>query len=179
MDNLAWRHLNVKTITYAEVAGKGAKQIEFDQVSIDDATAYSAEDADIALQLHRYLYPRIAADPKLDHIYATIEMPVREVLFEMERNGVMLDAALLAAQSRELGDKVMALEQQAFQLAGQPFNLASPKQLGEILFDKMKLPTVRKTATGQPSTDEDVLTELAADYPLPKMPARASRARRN
>ena len=169
MDNLAWRHLNVKTIAYAEVAGKGAKQIGFDQVSIADATAYSAEDADITLQLHRCLYPRVAADPKLDHVYATIEMPVREVLFEMEREGVMLDAALLAAQSRELGAKVMALEQQAYQLAGQPFNLASPKQLGEILFDKMKLPTVRKTATGQPSTDEDVLTELAADYPLPKV----------
>ena len=169
MDNLAWRHLNVKTITYAEVAGKGAKQIGFDQVSIDDATAYSAEDADITLQLHQYLYPRVAADAKLDHVYTTIEMPVREVLFEMEREGVMLDAALLAAQSRELGEKVMALEQQAYQLAGQPFNLASPKQLGEILFDKMKLPTVRKTATGQPSTDEDVLTELAADYPLPKV----------
>jgi DNA polymerase-1 len=169
MDGLAWRHLDVKTITYAEVAGKGAKQISFDQVSIDDATAYSAEDADITLQLHRYLHPRIAADAKLEYIYAAIEMPVRQILFEMERNGVMLDAALLAAQSRELAEKVMALEQQAYKLAGQPFNLASPKQLGEILFDRMKLPTVRKTATGQPSTDEDVLTELAADYPLPKV----------
>jgi DNA polymerase I len=169
MDNLAWRHLNVKTIAYAAVAGKGAKQIGFDQVSIADATAYSAEDADITLQLHHSLYPRVEADPKLDHVYTAIEMPVREVLFEMERDGVMLDTALLAAQSRELGVKVMALEQQAYQLAGQPFNLASPKQLGEILFDKMKLPTVRKTATGQPSTDEEVLTELAADYPLPKV----------
>ena len=169
MDNLAWRHLNVRTITYAEVAGKGAKQIGFDQVSIADATAYSAEDADITLQLHRYLHPRVAADAKLDRIYATIEMPVRQVLFEMEREGVMLDTALLAAQSRELGAKVMALEEEAYRLAGQPFNLASPKQLGEILFDKMKLPTLRKTATGQPSTDEEVLTELAADYPLPKV----------
>jgi hypothetical protein len=169
MDNLAWRHLNVKTMTYAMVAGKGAKQIDFDQVSIPDATAYSAEDTDIVVQLHRCLYPRVAGDPKLEHIYTTIEMPVREVLYEMERNGVMLDAALLAAQGRELGIKVMTLEQQAFQLAGQPFNLGSPRQLGEILFDKMKLPTVRKTATGQPSTDEDVLTQLAADYPLPKI----------
>jgi len=169
MDNLAWRHLGVKTITYAEVAGKGAKQIGFDQVSIADATAYSAEDADITLQLHRFLHPRVAADPKLDHVYSAIEMPVREILFEMEREGVMLDTALLAAQSRELAGKVMALEQQAYQLAGQPFNLASPKQLGEVLFDKMKLPTLRKTATGQPSTDEEVLTELAADYPLPKV----------
>ena len=169
MDNLAWRHLSVKTIAYTDITGKGAKQIEFDQVGIAEATAYSAEDVDIALQLHRRLYPSIAADPKLERIYTTIEMPVREVLYGMERDGVMLDAALLSAQSRELGGKVMALEQQAFQLAGQPFNLASPKQLGEILFDKMKLPTVRKTATGQPSTDEDVLTMLAADYPLPKI----------
>ncbi len=169
MDNLAWRHLNVKTITYADVAGKGAKQIGFDQVSIEDAAAYSAEDADITLQLHRALHPRVHADAKLDHVYMGIEMPVREVLFRMEREGVLVDAALLAAQSRELGEKAMALEQQAFQLAGQPFNLASPKQLGEILFQKMKLPTLRKTATGQPSTDEEVLTELAADYPLPRV----------
>ena len=169
MDNLAWRHLGVKTITYAEVAGKGAKQIGFDQVSIADATAYSAEDADVTLQLHRHLHPRIAAEPKLDHVYTAIELPVREILYRMEREGVMIDAALLAAQSRELGDKVMALEQQAYQLAGQPFNLASPRQLGEILFQKMSLPALRKTATGQPSTDEDVLTELAADYPLPKV----------
>ena len=169
MDNLAWRHLGVKTVTYAEVAGKGAKQIGFDQVGIDEATAYSAEDADITLQLHRHLYPQVEGDAKLDHVYTAIELPVREVLFRMERNGVMLDAALLGAQSSELAAKVMALEQKAFELAGQPFNLSSPKQLGEILFQKMKLPVVRKTATGQPSTDEDVLTELAADYPLPKV----------
>ncbi len=117
----------------------------------------------------RRLYPRVAADPKLDHVYTAIELPVREILFEMEREGVMVDTALLAAQSRELAEKLMALEQQAYQLAGQPFNLASPKQLGEILFSKMKLPTLRKTASGQPSTDEEVLTELAADYPLPKV----------
>ena len=169
MDNLAWRHLGVKTIAYADVTGKGAKQIGFDQVAIDDATRYSAEDADIALQLHRHLHPPIAADAKLDHVYTAIEMPVREVLFRMERDGVMIDAALLAAQSRELGEKAYALEQRAYELAGQPFNLASPRQLGEILFTKMKLPPPRKTATGQPSTDEDVLTVLAADYPLPKL----------
>jgi DNA polymerase-1 len=169
MDSLAWRHLGVKTIAYAEVAGKGAKQIGFDQVSIADAAAYSAEDADVTLQLHRHLYPRVAAEPKLDHVYRAIELPVREILFEMEREGVMLDAGLLAAQSRELGEKVLALEERAYALAGQPFNLASPKQLGEILFERMKLPVLRKTATGQPSTDEEVLTELAADYPLPKL----------
>jgi len=169
MDNLAWRHLGVKTIAYAEVTGKGSRQIGFDQVALDDATAYSAEDADITLQLHRHLHPRIAEDAKLDHVYGAIEMPVREVLFRMEREGVMIDAALLAAQSRELGAKAMALEQQAYELAGQPFNLASPRQLGEILFGKMKLPPLRKTSTGQASTDEDVLTELAANYPLPKL----------
>jgi DNA polymerase-1 len=169
MDNLAWRHLGVKTITYAEVCGKGAKQIGFDQVGINEATAYSAEDADITLQLHRNLHPQIASDAKLEHVYTTIELPVREVLFRMERNGIMLDAGLLAAQGNELAAKVLALEEQAFALAGQPFNLASPRQLGEILFQKMSLPVVRKTATGQPSTDEDVLTELAADYPLPKL----------
>ena len=169
MDNLAWRHLNVKTIAYDEVTGKGAARIGFDQVSIEDATAYSAEDADITLQLHRALYPRLAADARLDYVYTAIELPVRDVLFTMERNGVLLDAALLAAQSRELGERVLALEQEAYALAGQPFNLGSPKQLGEILFEKMKLPVVKKTATGQPSTDEDVLQELAADYPLPKL----------
>src|SRR6266536_517132 len=169
MDNLAWRHLGVKTVTYAEMVGKGARQIAFDQVSLEDATTYSAEDADVTLQLHRHLYPRVAAVPKLDHIYTAIEIPVREILFRMEREGVMIDTALLGAQSRELGEKVMALEQQAYALAGQPFNLSSPRQLGEILFQKMKLPAPRKTATGQPSTDEDVLTELAANFPLPKL----------
>ena len=168
MDSLAWRHLNVKTVAYADVAGKGAKQIDFDQVDVEAATRYSAEDADVTLQLHRYLYPRIAADPKLDRVYSKIEMPVREVLYEMERTGVMLDSALLAAQSRELGEKVMALEREAYDLAGHPFNLSSPRQLGEILFERMQLPSPRKTATGQPSTDEDVLTELAGNYPLPK-----------
>jgi DNA polymerase-1 len=169
MDNLAWRHLGVKTISYAEVAGKGAKQIGFDQVGIEDATAYSAEDADVTLQLHRHLYPRIAAEPKLEHVYAGIEIPVRDILFRMERAGVMVDAELLAAQSRELGEKALAVEREAHALAGGPFNLASPKQLGEILFQKMQLPVLRRTATGAPSTDEDVLTELAADYPLPRL----------
>ena len=169
MDNLAWRHLDVKTLTYDEVTGKGANRIPFEQVAVDRATEYSAEDADVTLRLHHALHPRIAADPKLLRVYAEIELPVREVLFRMERNGVLVDGALLAKQSRELGERVMALEQQAHQVAGQPFNLGSPKQLGEILFERMKLPVVRKTATGQPSTDEEVLQELAADYPLPKL----------
>ena len=169
MDNLAWRHLDAKTITYDDVTGKGANRIGFDQVAVDRATEYAAEDADITLRLHHALYPPIAADAKLDYVYAQLEMPVREVLFRMERNGILVDSALLARQSRELGERVVALEQQAHQLAGQPFNLGSPKQLGEILFQKMGLPVVKKTATGQPSTDEEVLAELAADYPLPKV----------
>ncbi|HTR59333.1 MAG TPA: DNA polymerase I [Casimicrobiaceae bacterium] len=169
MESLASRHLDVKTIAYAEVTGRGAAQIGFDQVAIDRATEFAAEDADIALQLHRALYPRIAGDAKLAYIYETIELPTREVLFRMERNGVLLEPARLAAQSRELGERLLALEQQAYQLAGGPFNLGSPRQLGEILFDRLKLPPVKKTATGQPSTDEDVLQQLAADYPLPKL----------
>jgi DNA polymerase-1 len=169
MDNLAWRHLNVKAISYDDVTGKGASRIPFEQVAIDRATEYAAEDADITMRLHEALHPRIAADPKLAFIYSQLEMPVREVLFRMERNGILVDAQLLVRHGRELGDRVMALEQQAHQLAGQPFNLGSPKQLGEILFQKMNLPVVRKTATGQPSTDEEVLQELAADYPLPKV----------
>ncbi len=169
MDNLAWRHLNLKTLSYDEVTGKGATRIPFEQVAVERATEYAAEDADITLQLHQALHPPIAADAKLEFVYAQIEMPVREVLFRMERNGILIDSQLLAQQSRELGARVMALEQQAHQLAGQPFNLGSPKQLGEILFQRMNLPVVRKTATGQPSTDEDVLQELAADYPLPKI----------
>ena len=169
MDNLASRYLDVKTITYAEVAGKGASQIGFEQVALDRATEYSAEDVDITLQLHDTLQPKVAANAKLAFVYSQIEMPTREVLFRMEREGVLIDSALMSAQSRELGERIMELEQKAFKEAGQPFNLGSPKQLGEILFQRMQLPVVKKTATGQPSTDEDVLQQLAADYPLPKL----------
>jgi len=169
MDDLAMRHLGVKTITYEEVTGKGAKQIGFDQVAIDTATQYAAEDADITLQLHQTLLPQIKAQGKLEHVYRDIEMPARQVLFVMERNGVLLDSKLLNIQSRELGEKLLALETQAYELAGQPFNLASPKQLQEILFDKLGIPSKKKTATGSRSTDEEVLQELALDYPLPKL----------
>ncbi|MEP6656512.1 MAG: DNA polymerase I, partial [Betaproteobacteria bacterium] len=169
MDNLAGRHLDVKTIAYVEVAGKGATQIPFDQVSVERAMEYSAENADIVLQLHRRLHPRIAEDARLAHVYGDIEMPVREILFRMERHGVLIDSALLNAQGSELGMRIMTLEHAAHEAAGQPFNLGSPKQLCEVLFEKMKLPVRKKTATGQPSTDEDVLQELAADYPLPKL----------
>ena len=169
MDNLAWRHLDVKTLTYDDVTGKGANRIEFDQVAVERAGEYAAEDADVTLQVHRALHPRIAEDEKLSRIYSTIELPVREVLFRMERNGVLIDSALLAEQGRSLTERVAALEQQAYAQAGQPFNLGSPKQLCEILFTKLKLPVLKKTATGQPSTDEDVLQELAANHALPKL----------
>jgi DNA polymerase-1 len=169
MDNLALRHLNVKTISYAEVAGKGAKQLCFDQVDIGIATRYAAEDADITLQLHQKLSPQIAAQQGLEHVYRNIELPSMHVLYTMERNGVLLDTALLQIQSRELGEKLVALEARAHEAAGQPFNLNSPKQIQEILFDKLGLPVVKKTPSGSPSTDEEVLQELALDYPLPKI----------
>ncbi len=169
MDNLALRHLNIKTISYAEVVGKGAKQLCFDQVDLDIATRYAAEDADITLQLHQCLVPQIEAQSGLRHVYRDIELPTMRVLFIMERNGVLLDSALLQIQSRELGEKLIALEAKAYQAAEQPFNLNSPKQLREILFDKLGLPVKKKTPSGDPSTDEEVLQELALDYPLPKI----------
>ena len=168
MDTLAERYLGLKTITYDEVTGKGAQRIGFEQVDVQRATEYSAEDADVTLRLHQVLYPKLAADEKLKRVYETIEMPVREVLFRMERNGVLIDAAQLDAQSRELGQKMLELEQKACAEAGQPFNLSSPKQIGEIFFERLKLPVVKKTPSGAPSTDEDVLEKLALDYPLPK-----------
>ncbi|WP_137939165.1 DNA polymerase I [Chitinivorax sp. B] len=167
MDDLAMRHLGVKTITYEEVCGKGAKQIGFDEVDLDTATRYSAEDADITLQLHQALYPQL--DDKIRFIYEKIEMPVREVLFKIERNGVLIDNKKLAQQSHELGQAILNLEAKAHEAAGQPFNLGSPKQIGEILFERLQLPVVKKTPKGAPSTDEDVLEKLAEDYPLPKL----------
>ena len=169
LEGLARRHLDLATIGYDTVTGRGARRISFDQVALDRATEYAAQNADVTLRLHRSLAPRIEGDPKLSHVYATIELPVREILFTMERTGVLIDSDVLAAQSRDLGVRVNALEQEAHRLAGTPFNLGSPKQLCEILFERMQLPVKRKTPTGQPSTDEDVLQELAADYPLPKV----------
>jgi DNA polymerase-1 len=169
MDNLALRHLGLKTISYAEVVGKGAKQIGFDQVDLDTATRYAAEDADITLQLHQTLSPQLKLQGRLDAIYRDIELPARQVLYVMERNGVLIDSVKLAGQSRELGEKMLAIEAQAYEAAGQPFNLNSPKQIQEILFDKLQLPVKKKTPSGTPSTDEEVLQELALDYPLPKI----------
>jgi len=169
MDSMALRFLDEKTIKFEDVAGKGAKQIGFDEVDIERASEYSAEDSDVTLRLHHAIYPYVASDEKLKYVYESLELPTREVLVRIERNGVLVDAALLGRQSHELGLQINALEQKAYELAGQPFNLGSPKQLGEILFGKLGIPVKRKTATGQPSTDEEVLTELAEDFPLPKL----------
>ena len=169
MDSLAERHLGLKTISYSEVTGKGVGQIPFEQVSLERATEYSAEDADVTLQLHRVLYPAIQADEKLTFIYQQIELPVMGVLYEVERTGVLLDSALLIAQSHELGQRMVEIEQQAKGVAGQPFNLNSPKQIQEVLFEKNKLPVLKKTPSGQPSTDEEVLEQLAQDYPLARL----------
>ncbi|HYL17514.1 MAG TPA: DNA polymerase I [Burkholderiales bacterium] len=169
LSSLAERHLGMKPASYEEIAGKGSSQIGFDQVSIERATQYSAEYADITLQLHQTLLTEIEKDQKLPFIYRQIEMPVTQVLFDMERHGVLIDAALLEAQSHELGTRMLELEKRAHEQAGQPFNLGSPKQIQELLFEKQKLPVIKKTPSGQPSTDEDVLQELALDYPLPKL----------
>jgi DNA polymerase I len=169
MDSLASRHLGLTTLTYAEVCGKGAKQIGFGEVAVERATEYAAEDADITLRLHQALSGKLAKLPALANLYREVELPVLAVLLEMERTGVLIDAFLLAQQSEELGRRLYGLEQEAQVLAGQPFNLGSPKQLGDILFAKLGLPVLKKTATGQPSTDEDVLSQLAEDYPLPKL----------
>ena len=168
LGGLALRHCGLSTIAYDDVTGKGANRISFAQVAVERATDYSAEDADVTLRVHDVLRPRLAAEPALEALYRDLELPVAEVLFRMERNGVLIDAAALAQQSDELGRKIMALEAEAQQLAGQPFNLNSPKQLAEILFSQQGLPVVKKTPSGAPSTDEEVLEKLAEDYPLPK-----------
>ncbi len=169
LGQLCSRHLGLETISYEDLCGKGAKQIGFDQVDIERAAIYAAEDADVTLRVHDVLHPQFADEPGLSRIYHDIEMPARQVIWRIERNGILVDADVLSRQSHEMGQKIMALETQAYELAGQPFNLASPKQLGEILFTKLGLPVKKKTASGGPSTDEEVLTELALDYPLPKL----------
>jgi DNA polymerase-1 len=167
MDSLASRHLGEKTISYEEVCGKGIHQITFDQVSLDVATRYAAEDADITLRLHHAMYPAIEADPKLLKIYQDIEMPAMHALAVIERNGVLIDTEKLAAQGKVVGQRLLELEKQIHELAGQPFNIQSPKQIAEILFGKLELPIVKKTPSGAPSTDEEVLQKLAENYPLP------------
>ncbi|EOH6075040.1 DNA polymerase I [Burkholderia cenocepacia] len=169
MDSLALRHLGVKTIKYEDVAGKGAKQIGFDEVALAQAAEYAAEDADITLQLHHALYPQVAREPGLERVYREIEMPVSLVLRKMERTGVLIDDARLHAQSTEIATRLIELEGEAYELAGGEFNLGSPKQIGQIFFEKLQLPVVKKTPSGAPSTDEEVLQKLAEDYPLPKL----------
>ena len=166
LSSLAERHLGRSGITYEQVCGKGAKQIPFSQVAIEDAARYSAEDSDQTLDVHRVLWPQIEANDELRFVYA-LEMETSETLYRIERNGVLVDGAVLAVQSREMGQRIVELEGEAHELAGQPFNLGSPKQIGEIFFNKLGLPIVKKTPSGAPSTDEEVLEKLAEDYPLP------------
>jgi DNA polymerase I len=166
LSSLAERHVGRKGISYEDLCGKGAHQISFAQVDIAKASEYSCEDSDQTLDVHLAMWPKLAANDKLRAIY-DLEIESSESLYRIERNGVMIDAQLLATQSHELGQRIMQLETQAHDLAGQPFNLASPKQIGEIFFTKLGLPVVKKTATGAPSTDEEVLEKLAEDYPLP------------
>ncbi len=169
MDSTVEKYLGIKTIHFEDVAGKGAKQITFNQVDVDRAAEYSAEDADVTLQLHLKLWPQIEALPALKAVYETIEQPLVPVLYRMERAGVLVDRELLKIQSSELAARMQELQAQAHAEAGGVFNVDSPKQLQEILFGKLGIPVVRKTPTGQPSTAEDVLEELAATYPLPKL----------
>ena len=169
LGQLALRHLGLSTIPFEDLCGKGASQIGFNQVAIEQAAEYGAEDSDLCLRLHQQMGPQINADPGLTRIYEEIEIPVREILYRMERTGVLIDSDLLAQQSKELGQRLLELEGLAHEAAGQPFNVNSPKQLAEILFTKLGLPVKKKTPSGTPSTDEEVLSELALDYPLPKL----------
>jgi len=169
MDDLAKEYLGIETIHYEDIAGKGAKQIGFQEVSIEQAAPYAAEDADITLQLHQLLNAKLAQQPRLLELYTDMEVPLISVLARIENNGVLIDAAMLAQQSLELSSQIISLEQHAHDLAGQTFNLGSPKQIQDILYDQQKLPVLKKTPKGQPSTEESVLQELAVDYPLPKL----------
>lgn len=164
--SLAERHVGRSGINYEDLCGKGAHQIKFNQVDIAKAAEYSCEDSDQTLDVHRVLWPRLQADDKLRFIYE-LEIKSSETLYRIERNGVLIDAPMLAVQSHELGQRILQLEAEAYEIAGQPFNLGSPKQLGEIFFDKLGMPVIKKTATGARSTDEEVLEKLAEDYPLP------------
>lgn len=169
MDALAEKYLGQETIHYEDVAGKGAKQICFDQVSIELAAPYAAEDADITLRLHQHIFPQLKQIDSLATVYETIEMPLVPVLARMEQTGVLVDEQMLSQQSGELTASIKALETQAHEAAGQPFNLGSPKQIQEILYDKLGLPVLKKTPKGQPSTAESVLQDLAVDFPLPRL----------
>ena len=169
MDSLALKYLGCKTIHFEDIAGKGAKALTFNQIKVEDAGPYAAEDADITLRLHRALWPRVEAEGELAAVFTDIEMPLVPVLSRIERRGALISRELLQAQGAELGQRLMELQGRAHELAGEEFNLGSPKQLGKILFEKLALPVIKKTPTGAPSTAEDVLAELALDYPLPML----------
>lgn len=170
MDSLALKYLDHTTVSFQDIAGKGAKQLTFDQIALEQAGPYAAEDADITLRLHQALFEKLNTIPSLARVLTDIEMPLVPVLARIERQGAFVDAALLGVQSIELGDKMVALEREAFEIAGEAFNLGSPKQLGVILYEKLGLPVLKKTAKGQPSTAEEVLAKLAEDdYRLPKV----------
>lgn len=170
MDTLATIYLNEQTIKFEEIAGKGAKQLTFNQISLEQAAPYAAEDADITLRLHETLWAKLQQEPNQAEVLTEIEIPLIPALARIERNGALVDVKLLATQSQELGEKMIALENKTFELAGQTFNMGSPKQLGEILYTKLGLPVISKTATGQPSTAEAVLAELASQgYELPEV----------
>ena len=167
LESLAQRHLGRAGLSYEDVCGKGAQQIPFEQVDIEKAAEYSCEDSEMTLHVHQTLWPQLEAEKGLRFVYERIELPVATLLERIERNGVLIDSAVLASQSHQLGERMMQLEKEAHDLAGQPFNMGSPKQIGEILFTKLGLPIIKKTASGAPSTDEEVLDKLAEDYPLP------------
>ena len=169
MDSLAQHYLEVETTSFTEIAGKGASQLTFNQIALEQAGPYAAEDADITLRLHQALWPQVKAELPLKTLFEEIELPLIKVLSRIERTGALVDDTLLFQQSQELAERLAELETQAWELAGQQFNLASPKQLAEILFTKLEIPVLKKTAKGAPSTKEEVLQELALDYPLPKV----------
>ena len=169
MDSLAEKYLEETCISFSDVTGKGAAQLTFNQVALEQAGPYAAEDADITLRLHQCLWPKVQAQPTLETVFNDLELPLLPVLSKIERTGALVDDTLLFQQSQELAERLAELETQAWDLAGQQFNLASPKQLGEILFEKLEIPVLKKTAKGAPSTKEEVLQELALDYPLPKV----------
>lgn len=168
MDTLALAHLGHNTIHFEDIAGKGAKQLTFNQIELDKAAQYAAEDADVTLRLHQTLWPQLEKEPSLTELFRDIEMPLVPVLTQIEHNGVLVDANLLASQSQEIQAKIEQLQQQAYEIAGKEFNLSSPKQLAQILFEEQGIPVVKKTAKGAPSTAEEVLQELAHDYELPQ-----------
>ena len=169
MNKLSQKYLGHDCITYESLVGKGVKQLTFDQIDINDALEYAAEDADVTLQLYHVLKNQLKKEKRLLEVYQKFEIPSMKALIEIERNGVLIDAHLLGQQSQKIGEELIKIESKAYELAGQPFNLASPKQLREILFEKLEIKPLKKTPTGTPSTSEEVLQELSKDYPLPKI----------